>query len=590
MYYDFTFLCYLRFFSGLTALVIAVLLIKRIKSPGAPYLLLFLVSAAIWSAGDGFEAAAKSIALKVNWSSISYIGVTTSPVFFLLFTLQYSNPARIIRKGLIILLFLIPVTTIIIAFTNQSHLLLWKKVVLTADTNLGVYYYGPYFLIHVTYEYAILTIGLIILLAGAFKVFSIYRPQLWILIIGTLLPFISSILYVLKLLPVKGIDPTPISFILTGIVILISLYKYRFFNIMPFARKQAIDNLSDGIFIVDVNNCIVDYNPALCKIAELENADLCDHQAGTILEKLGININDFTRENNYSVEGRKGNVGNEIYYEVKCHPIYDRFKKEIGKLFLVSDITARKMIFKEISDSNLRIKAEILEKEKLIMDLDAYARSVAHDLKNPAGAIVGFSELIGINLAQNEQQKALQMLDHVKELSQKMIGIIDGLLMLSKLRKEEIELVPVDMESIVDSAIFRLKSEIDSSHAVINKPSGWPQVKGNSFWIEEVWFNLISNALKYGGKPPIIKIQYSAVPQDQYKFMISDNGNGLPAESLAIVFRDFERLGVKDIQGYGLGLPIVKRIIDKLGGEVTVESTNKKGEGCTFSFTMKSCT
>jgi signal transduction histidine kinase len=158
--------------------------------------------------------------------------------------------------------------------------------------------------------------------------------------------------------------------------------------------------------------------------------------------------------------------------------------------------------------------------------------------------------------------------------------------MLSRIRKEDIVQTPIDTGEILAEVFKRLDSEIVKRKAILEKPDNWPRVMGHPQWIEEVWVNLVSNALKYGGTPPIIKIGYEKATPASYRFWIQDNGNGLPEPSLEKIFKDFERLGIKDIDGYGLGLPIVKRIFEKLGGAVQASSSNLPGEGCIFSFTL----
>jgi signal transduction histidine kinase len=253
---------------------------------------------------------------------------------------------------------------------------------------------------------------------------------------------------------------------------------------------------------------------------------------------------------------------------------------------MLTNITTRKMILDALADSNKSRKIELVEKEKLILDLDAYARSVAHDLKNPIGSLVSLSELIKLRLSENDMTDVREMIGLVYDQSKKMVGIIDGLLMLSRIRKEDIIQIPIHTGEILSEVFKRLDSEIVKRRATIIKCDQWPKVMGHPQWIEEVWVNLVSNALKYGGTPPVLMLGCEKTTSSSYRFWIQDNGNGLPEASLKKIFKDFERLGVKDSDGYGLGLPIVKRIFEKLGGEIIATSSNLPGEGCVFSFTL----
>jgi PAS domain S-box-containing protein len=587
MRYDFTFLCYVRFLSGIIALGLVWLLLKWRHSPGAFYLMLFEFTAAIWAIGDGFEAAAPLLPQKMHWAQFAYLGVATSAVMFLLFAYTYTNHSRHVKSKSILLLMVIPLITMLMAFSNPVHGLLWSKIIILPGTNNSVYYYGPYFWIHTFYSYSILLVGIVILLVGALKVYPLYKVQIWILIFATLLPFCASIIYVSKLFPVRGLDPTPISFILSGIIIAISLYWFRMFDLVPIARKQVIDNLKDGMFIVNSTNRIIDANPAFCSIIGVLPKQVIGNMADMIFTKLKIDISHFSVENEFTLESQIVVDGELHDFEVKCHQVKDKNNTLIGNIFLLTDITTKKMILEAIADSNKRRKIEITEKEKLILDLDAYARSVAHDLKNPVSTVVSLSELIKISLSENKMDEVFEMVGMVQDQSKKMIRIIDDLLILSRIRKEDIKIVPVDIHQILTEVMFRLQEEIKKYNASFEIPGNWPGVLGHKQWIEEVWMNLISNAIRYGGTPPVIKLGFEKETNLMYRFWIKDNGNGLPSESLKKIFTDFERLGRKDIQGHGLGLSIVKRIIEKLGGDVKVESPYKPGEGCTFSFTLK---
>ncbi len=586
MGYEFTMLCYIRLVSGLFALFLTVVLWRHRNTNGVIYLMLFEVAAAVWAICDGFESAAIGFEEKIRWARVSYIGISTNATMFLLFAICYADIQRFNNRRVFGILVVIPALTLIVALTDSYHHLIWSRIDFSENTHQVVYYYGPYFWVQAVYQYLILITGIIVLIIGALRVFSRHRAQFRIIILATLFPFLSSIVYVFKLLPIKGFDPTPISFILTGFLITLGIFWFRMFNIMPIARKQAIDNLRDGMMVVDSMGTIVDANPAFYDLTGHKTSQLIGQQAKDYLVAAGIDKEKFSAENDFTIETQIL-AGQEIVdFEVKYHSITDSNRQMLGGIYMLSNITTKKMILDAITDSNKRRKQELIEKEKLIMDLDAYARSVAHDLKNPLGSLVSLTDLIREKIEDNDLDEIDEMADIVCEQSRKMMRIIEGLLMLARIRKDDIVKVPVNTGEILDEVFRRLKNEIIKRDAVINLPAEWPVVLGHTQWIEEVWSNLISNALKYGGIPPVINMGYEQMSSTSVKFWIQDNGNGLPASSLKKIFEDFERLGVTDTDGYGLGLPIVKRIFEKLGGEITASSSNKPGEGCVFSFTL----
>jgi signal transduction histidine kinase len=150
-------------------------------------------------------------------------------------------------------------------------------------------------------------------------------------------------------------------------------------------------------------------------------------------------------------------------------------------------------------------------------------------------------------------------------------------------KAEEIEVEPLDMGSIVSEVCDRLADSVKKSQAEMILPPEWPVAVGRGAWIEEVWVNYISNAIKYGEQPPCVELG-SDVETGTVRFWVRDNGPGLSAEDQASLFTPFERLHQVRAEGHGLGLSIVRRIVEKLGGQVGVDS--QVGAGSTFWFRL----
>jgi len=115
-------------------------------------------------------------------------------------------------------------------------------------------------------------------------------------------------------------------------------------------------------------------------------------------------------------------------------------------------------------------------------------------------------------------------------------------------------------------------------------PDSWPVAIGYAPWAEEVWANYMSNGLKYGGRPPCLELGATPQSDGMVQYWVKDNGRGLSSEQQAILFTEFIRLNEVRVEGHGLGLSIVHRIVAKLGGQVGVESND--GPGCKFYFTL----
>jgi signal transduction histidine kinase len=245
----------------------------------------------------------------------------------------------------------------------------------------------------------------------------------------------------------------------------------------------------------------------------------------------------------------------------------------------------RLIMEKQQAEQALREHAAELEARN--EELDAFAHTVAHDLKGPLGHMVGFAYLLAEDqgtLSEADQRQYLQM---IARSGHRMSNIIDELLLLSSVRKlGEVELGPLDMGSVVSQVLNRLRYLIEPNQATILHPEKWPQGIGYAAWVEEVWANYISNGIKYGGQPPRLELgaTVSQESQAQVRFWVRDNGSGLTPEEQGRLFTPFTRLDQTRARGHGLGLSIVRRIVDKLNGSVGVES--QVGTGSTFWFTL----
>ncbi len=265
---------------------------------------------------------------------------------------------------------------------------------------------------------------------------------------------------------------------------------------------------------------------------------------------------------------------------------------------------------RQLQSANQELAQRLEELEVRNAELDAFAHTVAHDLKNPVTTLIGFGSLLQRRFDDLSDEKRGFYLGVINQNSHKMSNIIDELLLLSSVREvEDIELDVVDMATVVDEAQARLRYMIEEKQAEIVAPAHWPHsVLGYAPWIEEVWVNYMSNAIKYGGCPdegmcPVVELGFEdgpdagadsaplrcadsegADPIAHVRFWVRDNGNGLTPDEQARLFTPFERLHQVRVEGHGLGLSIVRRIVEKLGGGVGVES--KVGYGSVFSFTL----
>ncbi len=239
------------------------------------------------------------------------------------------------------------------------------------------------------------------------------------------------------------------------------------------------------------------------------------------------------------------------------------------------------------NDDLVRTENQLREERRTLVahneELDAFAHTVAHDLKNPLTVIISTGDVINEvkNLTSKERREFIRQ---IKTTAFEMNSIVDSLLLLSEVRKADVPSEPIDMANVVERVQQRLSYMVGEYHGRLIHPKAWPTALGYAPWIGEVWANYITNALKYGGPSPRVELGATLQPDGMIRFWTRDQGPGISPEVQPRLFTPFTQLRKAHTGGHGLGLSIVLRIVQKLGGQVGVES--EPGKGSLFYFTL----
>ncbi len=502
---------------------------------------------------------------KILMTKIEYIGIGGAVYLWLFFVAVYTQYDKWIRKYMYFLFAIIPVVTIISVLQAPNNTFVHKayefEYVNGLKTNVKNYTIG--FFIWASYSYLMLGLGFMFLLFRIIETPKAYRKQLYYLTPIVFILIVPNVLYIMDKNPIEPYDPTPLSLTVIGILIILTMYFHNFLNVGPIANKLILNNIKGGVIVVDLNGKITDVNSISQSIIGKKKPDILGQKLIDILPEIDCLLNMATGKEDFKTELKLG--PEKRYYELKIAHLFDKPTLLKGHVLMLWDVTDQKMALQE---------------------LDAYARTVAHDLKNPLGQIMGFTQLLqSTPVSKNDMEEYLESIINGCD---KMRNIIDGLLMLAKIRNQDkIMKSEMNMSEIFTSVVARMRDSITKSNAKVTFPRTWHSAMGNSIWVEEVWVNLLSNAIKYGGSPPVIEFGSEEIG-GHVKFWISDNGSGMSEEEQTYLFSEFKRMHPnKDkIKGYGLGLSIVQRVISKLGGEVGVQS--EVGSGSIFYFTLPS--
>ena len=345
--------------------------------------------------------------------------------------------------------------------------------------------------------------------------------------------------------------------------------------------RAVLRSIGEGVIATDADDRIVFLNP----VAERLIGRGWDQALGQRLEEIFPHLGDEADDTAY--DGENGSVTgglrlmnpgkHEILLDHTRAPIEDDHGNRDGQILSLRDVT------EQVETRRLlQQKAEELMAQN--EELGAFAHTVAHDIKDPLNIIYGYSSVLADGYVEMDAAATRQSLQTIARYALKTCKIVDELLLLAQVRDADVVLGPLDMPTILIQAQQRLADRLERTGAVTSQNSGtWPQAMGYGPWVEEVWVNLLSNGMKYGGTPPMLKIGATQVG-DHIRFWVSDSGQGISEDDQQKLFVPFSRLHQVRATGLGLGLSIVQRITSRLGGTVGVES--RPGEGSTFYFTL----
>lgn len=251
-------------------------------------------------------------------------------------------------------------------------------------------------------------------------------------------------------------------------------------------------------------------------------------------------------------------------------------------------LTANRALQQEIEERKHvqdALRKNMQELARSNAELEQFAYVSSHDLQEPLRMVASYTQLLEKRYRAGFDEKGLLYLHYIVDGAKRMQQLINDLLMFSRVGTRGKELQPISSQSVLAVALHNLKPAIDESNARVEHDD-LPMVMGDATQLTQLFQNLVSNGIKFhGDKAPKIQIRVTR-QNDFWQFMVQDNGIGIDPEHFERIFVIFQRLhGREDYPGSGIGLAICKKIVDRHGGSIWVESGEEKGS--TFYFTLK---
>ena len=289
------------------------------------------------------------------------------------------------------------------------------------------------------------------------------------------------------------------------------------------------------------------------------------------------------------VESRVVKKDGEVIHVLISSALLEPEDRSEGVIITVLDISDRK----EVENTLQRINEELEERvarrteqlQQKMMELESFSYSISHDLRAPVRAVNGFSQILRDEYAKDWDEDAKELLERVVVASKKMDTLIDGLLSLSRLGQQSMKLQPLDLSKIAQKVYADLTRDLNDRVIEISFEEG-PKIWADQEFMEVVFTNLLSNAIKYTRERDKAVLHFGCRKDENPPvFYLQDNGIGFDESQKDQLFTPFQRL-VYDpsYSGAGIGLTIVKQIIDRHNGQLWAES--EQGKGATFYFTL----
>jgi PAS domain S-box-containing protein len=312
---------------------------------GALALAALALAITAWSVGYIFEIAGADLPTKLFWGKMQYIGIVTVPLMWLIFTFNHANQTRRLSRHMMAILTIIPLITLVLVFTTETHGLVWQQNPYLQQARgfsvLGVSY-GFWFWIHSVYSYLLLLAGTIIILRSLGRRQGLFRGQTTALIIAVLAPWVGNILYISGLSPIPHLDITPFAFTVTLLALTWGIFGFQLINLAPIARELVVEEMFDGMLVLDAQGYIADINPTAQRMLGQTAAQVVGQSVATALGSWSYLIERYKNVLETLDEIVIGEGEAQRWYELRLSPLYDRRQRFMGRVIIFHNITGRK--------------------------------------------------------------------------------------------------------------------------------------------------------------------------------------------------------------------------------------------------------
>ncbi|MCG5240688.1 sensor histidine kinase [Azospirillum doebereinerae] len=565
--------------------------------PGRVNFLAMQLSASWWATAAAAETLALSPTTKLFWAKMAWTGIVGAPSFWFLFIWSYIHGEVSARWRQVPMV--MGLVTWGMAMTNDWHRLLYASAQpIGGEPGAALsYVHGPWFLAVTIYLYTFMVLSFAVTASGIGRAAPAHRAHYVGFLLAVAVPWVANIGYVTSNVVLFDIDPTPFSFLITGIVFYWLIARRRLFELLPIARGALLDAVPDPVLVLDGDGTVVQANPAAESLVTSPGR-LIGRRLDGVPEIGPVLVPQALAEPSDGPAPRLVQVGNGPQareFEVTRVPLsYDG--RSVGQLLLLRDVTLRRRIEARLHDTVRTLDTARQEAETLLAAeqeakraLNSFLSMAAHEFKTPLAIIDGSAQMLLLD-AEAKAPAMIPRLEKIRRAVRRQVGILETCLADDRLSDPSLTLRrdDIDLPALLRGAASAQADGATDRHLELELEDCPPRLSGDASLLELCVHNLLNNGLKYsrpGGRVALRVWSETGEPRPMVRLSVTDQGIGIPPEEVERVFDRFYRASnVRGAAGSGVGLNMVRRIAILHGGGVQVES--RLGEGSRFTLSL----
>ncbi len=569
---------------GVLMLLLASYAFQKAPNNGNHAFAWLCLSIAAYTIFYALEVVSPDFEKAMTWNRLQYIGITTLPALGVIFVIQFTGNDVWLKTHRLILLFLIPLATLMLKYTDSMHGLIYRHVESEQMSGLTVLHITPgyWYWVQLAYINLALVFAAGLLIRYFWISGRIFRKQALVMLAGTAAPWLGHIVYQAGF-SYQGMDSSPIYFSAFGIFTAIGIFRYSLLDMMPIARNNIFENMRDGVAVIDTNSRMIDANPALFNtLTGLHGQSVGQHISKVFGNYPGIlgYIESFKDSDELEIRSHD----NQKVFMLTRAPIYSKKNKLRGSIITFLDIT-----------ENKQAEAALIREKKKAEDANLakseFLANMSHEIRTPMNAILGFTETLYHRLENPGHKKMIQS---VASSGKMLLSLLNDILDLSKIEAGRLIIAPVptDVPLLMDEIFMLFKDKIHQKGLSFNiekKVTLPPTINIDEMRLRQIVFNLLGNAVKFthqGGIGVVMDFAPISDKAGTLTIAVSDTGIGIHADQQQAIFEPFYQhssQSSREYGGTGLGLSISLRLIEQMHGSIEVDSSPGKGSAFTVT-------